>query len=288
MANATDPQSNFKYEIAFSFLACDEGTAIALNDLVSDRLSTFLYSKRQEELAGQDGEQRFNAVFGSEARVVVVLYRAGWGQTPWTRIEETAIHNRGFEDGYEFLVLIPLDKPPTAPKWLPRTYIWVGLDRWGLHGAAAVIEAQVANAGGQIRQETAEDQAQRVRRKQLLERERTRSLNSDEGVRTADNQVRDLLQEMEGMAQRISTSGLGVTSRQWGPGEAELVQFGAHCIVLNWRHPYSNSLDNGVMTVDVYRGFPRRPGRMIFDEGPRLERRRITFNLDEIANALLA
>ena len=53
----------YEYEVAFSFVKDDEAIATALNDLLQDRLSTFLYSKRQEELAGTDGEQSFNEIF---------------------------------------------------------------------------------------------------------------------------------------------------------------------------------------------------------------------------------
>jgi hypothetical protein len=100
----------FKYDVAFSFLKEDEALATELNDLIQDRLLTFLYSRRQEDVAGTDGEKIFNSVSGAEARIVVVLYRDGWGQTPWTRIEETAIRNRAYDEGYDFLVVVPLGK----------------------------------------------------------------------------------------------------------------------------------------------------------------------------------
>jgi hypothetical protein len=90
-------QEQYDYDVAFSFLAGDESVATQLNDLLQDRLKTFLYSKRQGEIAGTDGEKSFNLVFGEKSRLVVVLYRAGWGETPWTRIEETAIRNRGYD-----------------------------------------------------------------------------------------------------------------------------------------------------------------------------------------------
>ena len=66
---------SYNYDVALSFLAQDERLATELNDLLQDRLKTFLYSKRQGEIAGTDGEQTFNKVFGEEARVVVVLCR---------------------------------------------------------------------------------------------------------------------------------------------------------------------------------------------------------------------
>jgi hypothetical protein len=70
-------------DLAFSFLQEDEHVALQINELVKDRLPTFIYSEHQEELAGTDGEKTLNRVFSDEARVVVVLYREGWGETPW-------------------------------------------------------------------------------------------------------------------------------------------------------------------------------------------------------------
>ena len=153
----------FKYDVAFSFLKDDEGLAVELDDLIRDRVATFLYSRRQGELAGTDGELSFNEVFAANARIVVVLHRVSWGQTPWTRIEETAIRNRAFEHGYDFVIFVPLDEGP-LPKWLPKTQIWVGLERWGARGAAAVIEARVQDAGGMPRTESIHDKAARLKR----------------------------------------------------------------------------------------------------------------------------
>src|SRR5688572_23398106 len=100
-------------------------------------------TERQRMLAGRDGEVAFNEVFGRDARIVVVLYRQGWGERGFTHVEATAIRNRAFERGYDFTTFIPLDTPPTVPAWLPKTRIWVGLHRWGLDNAAAVIEARI-------------------------------------------------------------------------------------------------------------------------------------------------
>ena len=74
--------SIYKYEVAFSFHSKDEALAQQLSDLLSDRVSTFIYSEQQQVLAGRDGEVVFNAVFGSEARVVVVLHREEWELSP--------------------------------------------------------------------------------------------------------------------------------------------------------------------------------------------------------------
>ena len=157
-------ERKYEYDVAFSFLAQDEPIAVQLNDLLQSRLRTFVYSGRQDEVAGTDGEKTFNAVFGEQSRLVVVLYRNGWGQTPWSRIEETAIRNRAYEEGYDFVKVIPLDEKATVPRWLPKTQLWLGLNRWGMAGAASVIDARVQELGGQSREETVQGRAARLAR----------------------------------------------------------------------------------------------------------------------------
>src|SRR5688572_17252134 len=116
--------AKYQYEIAFSFLQQDEGLAFEINDLIQDRYSTFIYSQHQKELAGADGEIKFNEVFGEKARIVIVLYRESWGTTPWTRIEETAIRNRAHTEGYDFTMFVQIDPQSKMPKWLPKNRIY--------------------------------------------------------------------------------------------------------------------------------------------------------------------
>src|SRR5262245_22617191 len=98
----------FKYDIAFSFLSKDEPIAQQINDLLTERCRTFIYTERQKELAGTDGEETFKRVFSKEARIVAVLFRPEWGSTNWTRIEETAIRGRAYEEGYDFCTFISM------------------------------------------------------------------------------------------------------------------------------------------------------------------------------------
>ncbi len=148
---------NYKFDVAFSFLNEDEELAYALFNLLSDRLKCFIYSEEQKRLAGKDGEKEFGKVFSIESRIVVILHRKGWGSTNWTRIEETAIRNRGYEYGYDFALLIPLDDFE-KPEWLPKNKIWIGLKRWGIESAASVIEARAQESGSKITQLTLADQ----------------------------------------------------------------------------------------------------------------------------------
>jgi hypothetical protein len=70
---------DFEYDVAFSFLAQDESVAAELNDALCERVKTFLYSKRQEQLAGTDGEKTFNAVFGEKPAVQRVYLGGKYG-----------------------------------------------------------------------------------------------------------------------------------------------------------------------------------------------------------------
>src|SRR5262245_20863014 len=63
----------FEYDVAFSFNAMDEAIATQLNDRLSGRLKTFIYSERQREIAGTDGQESFSQIYGKTARLVVVL-----------------------------------------------------------------------------------------------------------------------------------------------------------------------------------------------------------------------
>jgi len=116
-------------------------------------------------------------VFAEESRIVVVLYREGWGQTKWTRVEENAIRTRGFNEGHEFVLLVKLDaaKPPV---WLPPTRIYLGFERYGIDGVASAVETRVQASGGEVHTESVGEYAARVTRDLDFETQRRHFLNS--------------------------------------------------------------------------------------------------------------
>jgi len=240
--------------VAFSFLAEDEELATQINDLIQDRLETFIYSKKQEQLAGTDGEETFNRIFGSEARIVFVLYRNGWGKTPWTRIEETAIRNRAFEEGYDFAIFAPLDKKPNMPKWLPKSRIWIGLDRWGIEGAATVIEARVQEAGGTPKEETVEDRALRLSRKIAAEEKKQAFLKSEKGVQTANKEIASLFSELKRVVQSVSENESFVKlSIDVGNRDCSIYN-GRFCVYISWSVSFINTLDSSALYLSLWNG----------------------------------
>jgi len=246
--------SEYKFDVAFSFLADDEEIAISINDLIKDGLTTFIYSERQKELAGTDGEKTFNLVFGSEARIVFVLYRNGWGETSWTRIEETAIRNRGYDEGYDFVLFAPLEKNSELPKWLPKNRIWIGLDRWGIEGAASVIEARVQEAGGSPKEETIEDRINRLRNEIDAEKDKKQFLDSSEGVKFASDEASKLFGIFE---QAINNTNNSATSVKLNisVGVKECVLYGDRfSIRFKWSVSYTNSQRDSVLYMDLFDG----------------------------------
>jgi len=198
--------NDYKYEVAFSFLSKDEPLAQRLNDLMQDRVSTFIYTERQLELAGKDGEIELKKAFGSEARIVVILYRKEWGTTDWTRVEQDAIRERGFHHGYDFCILIPLERLHTKPEWFPSQRLWVGLGRWGIESAAAVIESRVQEAGGITREESLLDRKARLEREVLGAERRKVFLESDKAVGPADEEAHTTLKLISQLASSLSTN----------------------------------------------------------------------------------
>lgn len=146
---------------------------------MKDRIHTFIYSNKQEELVGKDGIDEFSDIFYKKSRLVIILYREKWGNTPWTRIEETAIKNRCLDEGWDFSILIPLDENKATPKYFPKSRIWLNFDRYGYQGAASFIESKLTEIGGKIEEDNAITKAERFKKRKEFENKlNTYMLNS--------------------------------------------------------------------------------------------------------------
>ena len=257
---------DFQYDLALSFMAQDEPLAMQLADQFEGRQRVFLYSRKQEQLAGTDGEKSFNDVFGKQARLVVVLYRDGWGQTPWTRIEETAIRNRAFDEGYGFVIFIPLDGQPAVPRWPPRPQLWVGLQRWGVNGAASVIDARFQELGGEPQVETLEAKAGRVERTLGYEKRRTHYLSSDAGVRGANESFEQMREAILASIPSIQAAAPSLQLQTKVAGQQIALLSMGPALLVAWRQRYMNTLNESHLEVSAWRGHPPFPGVRFFEE----------------------
>ena len=271
---------DFKYDVAFSLLAEDEATVASLNDLLKDRLKTFFYPERQREVTGTDGEDTFARVFQAESRAVVIVYRSKWGSTRWTRIEQTAIRNRGMEETYGFALLIPMDRPVVPPRWFPKQNIWFDLDRLGISGAAAVIEQRVRELGGSHRPETIEDAAERVRREIQFRRERESYLESAKAVADAVTEVRTMFDFVKKQVTKLKDPASNLVFEVTEEYHTLDVMSWGFILRIAWHNEASNMLHNSGLALRIL-----EPSRdYFFDRVPptRHEERIFDFDISEL------
>jgi hypothetical protein len=271
-------EEQFKYDVAFSFCQEDEPQVVELNDLVQDRFSTFLYSKRQEVLAGTDGEQSFSRVFGTEARLVVIFYRAKWGTTPFTRIEETAIRNRAYNKGYDFTLFIPRERVQ-LPEWLPKTRLWYGWERYGVKGAASVIEARLAELGSMPREEGVLEHAARMNREAEFQKRRKEFLRSPDAITQSDESLSKMAAEFERLRDEMAKMGGELAMQVKRSGLGIVVVGFQHGLSVDWRR-YANSVEDCELRVTLWDAHPPFPGVIhVFEQPNRLTTRIFHFEL---------
>jgi hypothetical protein len=199
------------YDVAISFLARDEALALRIYNELSESLHVFVYSKRQEELAGTDGLESFRKVFLADSRLVVVLYRDGWGKTRWTAVEEMAIKERVFNGGWEQLLFVTLDEQGAPPGWLPKTHLRLSYPRYG-DALIGAIKMRAQELGSALRVETAIERAKRLQADELARAKRAELLTNegDAAVRREHGVLRRELEEKIADAQgQLTTMKLG-------------------------------------------------------------------------------
>jgi hypothetical protein len=109
-----------------------------------------------------------------EARVVVVLFRTPWGETPWTRVEQTAITDRGLQDGWDGILFVTLDSTSPIPKWVPNTRIRFNMETYGIEQAVGAIKFRVEQMGGEISKPSPMALAKRVKEERDLKQDQER------------------------------------------------------------------------------------------------------------------
>ena len=273
---------NFKYDVAFSFVQEDEGLAFELYKLLKDGLSCFIYSENQKRLAGADGEKVFNSVFSKETRIVVVLYRNEWATTKWTKIEETAIRNKGFEYGYDFVILIPTNNIFTPPEWLPKNRIWVGLERWGIESAASAIETRVQEFGGKIKIESVSDKVARKEQEIIDRQKREQTLNSSQGLALAFNEVKEVVSEIKRHEKEINVkaSNWHIKVRDNKHNGCDIMSYGYY-LTFQFYQKWSNNMDGAYLYVALFKGYFDENGNSNGSDNQLINKTRIRFDINE-------
>jgi hypothetical protein len=256
-AQGTAPQ--FKFDVAISFLSRDAALGQQIADLISPTQSVFFSPRNQETIAGSDGLQSFVRVFAVEARVVVVLFRQAWGETPWTRIEKDAILDRVLDRGSNFALFIVLEPDVSLPDGIPKRRIYYDYATFGLDGVAGAIKTRVAAMDGDARPESPVEHALRAARASEL-RLAQETFRGEEGVARVAVEFPRLESLIADAVERMNASAKYGLVFERRPNHTAFRILGRKVsVIVNWRCFYANTLGDSELKVRVWTGRGRWP-----------------------------
>jgi hypothetical protein len=263
-----------KYDVAISFLYKDLATATALSERLGEGLEVFFYPRKQEELTGTDGMVSMREPFFRGSRLVVVLYDEPWGETPWTRIEQTAIQERCLQDGWDGLYFITVGRPKKLPPWMPSQLVRFSLQDFPIEQAVGAIKARVQELGGKISPMTPAKMAQLHAAEVKYQKQREVFFRSQEGMNAARAGVQELFAAMNLACETAKSGGvdLAFSTGRDGGYERFVVTNGAGSLAIEWVPQSSNMLLDAELVVDAFDdriALPGAPRLMYFDNPPR-------------------
>jgi hypothetical protein len=267
------PEQNYSYDVAISLLSQEQEYAERLEQHIRAvvRGEVLLYSSRQRELAAT-GEivTTFMRIFRDRTRVVVILYRPGWGKTGYTSIEEDAIKSRRARTTSNKFVVVVSMEPPHTPEWYPGdSEFWIDPSTFSPDAIAAVIAQRVHESGGTIGKEGPIERAKRLQNLQAKEEDRRRRLE-EEGPTRLVEEVAALFSLLKQKAAEISET-TEVQAPYAERGERCTLSYRWAKLVFAWKRPYINSLKSAGVTVSIQDEYP---------EAQVVLRTRFGFNLD--------
>lgn len=268
--NAISSDESTHVDVAISCLSDDIGVAQEIRDRLSPSLDVFLYTHRQGEVAGTDGLESFRSMFREKARLVVVLYRLGWGDTPWTRVEKDGITDRFLAEGPTFLFWITLDRASPPPRWLPERLIRFNLQDYGVEQAAGAIKARAQEAGSTFRRETPADRARRLDEIEKFEQQRTALLGSEQGVKEAQTSVATLYSAIQDQVERVQQSAPDLQIEAAHDQQTMVIRGKTCSVGVYWHNDYVNTLQEAGLVVTEFQGRVALPGqRVIYAREPK-------------------
>jgi hypothetical protein len=197
-----------KHDIAYSMLALDEPYARRLITELKKRLQgeQYLYSRKTED-AAQDSAllDTISRIFSADARLVVLLYRPGWGATPFTAAEQAAIQTRRLSESGDRSIFVVAMQPPHVPEWHPEHEFWADADVYSVPQISAMIEFALARERGPVTPETPRRTEDRVQEPEPLVRRG--DLHEEEGSARTAAEVEKLFAALTVEAAEVTRAG---------------------------------------------------------------------------------
>lgn len=257
---------NPKYDAAISFLAADESIAAELNrKLISEAMSVFFFPERQKELAGTDGMESMRKPFYEDSRLMIVLYRDGWGKTRWTGIEERAIKEACFDGEWRRLFFVALDRTSTLPGWLPPNYVRYNWEDFGPEQVIGIIKARVLENGWKPTPMTAREQA-RISQQEEEYRVARSSIERQPGIEAVKAEAKALLEAVKTKCSEIVSDGnvdlkCEIDARQFPRALVCIITNRKVSVSAIWNQTYSNTINEGAgLSVYEFNGPLLLPG----------------------------
>ncbi|MET4341158.1 hypothetical protein ABIC08_002743 [Bradyrhizobium sp. RT9b] len=164
------------------------------------------------------------------------------------------------------------------PPWLPKTRLYVGLQRWGIEGAAAAIESRATERGSNPHEETVAERADRLRRSRDIKEKQQQFQSTEVGVKSAIQAYEDFSRAIEQHSEAISKSGVGIAAKR--SQEFRILTGLSPCnAICSFRPYYANSLEGAHLLFDVFKGFPSLPGFYGWEKAIKLKSLRYSYQL---------
>jgi hypothetical protein len=156
----------------------------------------------------------------------------------------------------------------------------VGLDRWGIAGAASVIEARVQQAGGTLFEETPLERARRIEHEIASEEARRTFLYSEQGVISAETELLRVFDEIENVSEEIGERNPKRVPRAERNETHFVMSTRGFSLELDWFLRKSNTLEDSFLHLNLWKGVISMSGvgfgkpralekvKLIFDRSP--------------------
>jgi hypothetical protein len=257
------PTEKHDLDVAISFKSEDASLANDIRGRLGKSLDTFVYTAKQEELAGTDGLETLRKVFRHRAKLVVILFRSGWGETPWTRVEMEAITDRFLKEGPGFLFVITLDSA-APPPWLPDKLLRFNLDDFGVEQAVGAIKARALEVGSVLHYPSSAERARLAAEEAEFGKERARLLRSEEGVQQATAAARDLFRLIAEGAKQAESAAPSLRM-EYGLTEVEIgLRTPAVGLHVHYSNRITNVLDEARLYIREFAGTIILPGQSAY------------------------
>jgi hypothetical protein len=244
-----DP-GEYRYDVAISLRAIDAPLAQQLADALAP-LRVFVFTRRQQELAGTNLVETFTDTFARDARLAVILHREGWGESDYTHLEEQAIQNRGLKTRWRGVLLVKLDEAE-LPTWYHDHYGYLEYPRYPFDEVVGAIRAHAERLGADRRPETAVEKSLRLARAEQDDRDREEFMRYGAGLQLLRTEVERLFAKLTHDAKRIASLhpelGLGA-----GSDERRVVLSGPRRSTVGFfERPFANSTEGSCLLVSTW------------------------------------